>query len=549
MATNNVINLGQFTKGITNIKNYTDEKTRGLHFEEEVLRIPAETIQEAYDNRTNENSIKIPIGLDEEPNADVLDDLLADEGISSHVRYRISFMDEECEGYHTFTQTIEGVCNTDSSIQIFYIDPIEYGRYTYLNITDNFKTKEITDLVLTLVKDIDFSDAFDISEKGIILNNAQCNINYDSYNYNSRDIVNRGYLKYCNDELEKHSTFKSAIASAQANSIYNSSQVICEFESTNKSNTYCSISADYSDSNNKVKEQFGYYSTRPSKYRDNKIKINDKINIVLNYYSGGLKTDIYTSKVDNITGKIYSKTIKLDDEYNVLLEVFVDKYLKYNNDKTDILIEDDKYRTCFKITFDDDIPINKINSLLEDLDIYIEVCRLNTLTLDNEEEYVPTENYNPATKKYVDDAVQNVSSGEVDQLTDEELINALSESDYLIPINVEITSDGIPYFMNRVDIIDKNENNIYIEDVSHWYYPHINEDIYITQSIMDNGLKINIRHEPNDAYDYLETIKMDNVTLTKNEDYEYEKTDELISITLTKVTGNIYIKFNYPTSN
>lgn len=179
---------------------------------------------------------------------------------------------------------------------------------------------------------------------------------------------------------------------------------------------------------------------------------------------------------------------------------------------------------------------------------FYDTLKDKVITKDNIIEYTPTSDYNPVTKKYVDDAIQNVSSG-TDQLTDEELINALNESEFLIPINVEITGGGIPCLMNRVDIVDKDGNNIYSEDVSVWYYPHINEDIYITQSIMDNGLQINIRHEPDDTYDYLETIKMDNTTLTKNEDYEYEKTDEYMNITLAKVTGNIYIKFDYPTSN
>lgn len=410
MATNDAISLGQFTKGITNMKNYTDEKTSGLHFEEEVLRIPASTIQKAYDNRTdNSSTIEIPIGLDDIPDYDAFDEEDMDNGLdpsSSNIVYYISFMDEECIGYPTGSMDVNVIVKADYSIQIFNSDPENYSKCTWIRITDDFETKEITDLVLTIVKNISFSDAFDISDEGIVLNKGKTYISYDNAGYD--EIINRSCLDYIKNELKNYSYFKSTIASLQARNLYISPQR--KREEVRLAN-FLIIPADYSDKNNKTKCKI---ATTLYGFIDDEIpiKMNDIINFVLNY-KNNINTTL-SSKVINTTGLIYSETIKIEegiDDYEILLEIFADEWAKYNDDKTDIIIEDYEYYTAvIQMTFKDNISINIINDIIKKSEIYIEICRLNTLTLDNEEEYLPTLNYHPATKKYVDDNMKTLQS-------------------------------------------------------------------------------------------------------------------------------------------
>lgn len=603
-----IINIGQGSSDYAT-KKYVDDSIKPkdyIEFEETIFTIPASVIQEAYDNK-KVNSVYINFDL---PEFEVKRNAYNDEDyfpcLDTPLKYYITFAGEKAHGngYNTMSAT----CVQNDKISLF--SDINGERYGSINCTKVDMTN-ITDLILTLETKVKYSDLLDIqSNYGIpYVRLALDKIYVNGTPTENAHLTNKEYVdnKVANlvnsapktldtlnelaSALGNDANFATTVTNSLANKAdkeHTHSQYLTEHQSLNG---YAPLkSPSFTDSISMGRESGSSIGT-------NSVAMGESLRATGNYShaeGSGNKSTGNASHSEGI-GNNASGSASHAEGYQTTAS---GNYSHAQGQQTTALGDFSHAEGMGTRAEKDASHAEGIGSRA--LAVYSHAEGAQTMATgtcshvqgkyniaDTKEKYAHivgngmsdsnrsnahTLDWNGntwykgnvyiggtgqddvnakilATEEYVNNAIQNVSSGEVDQLTDKELINALSESNYLIPINVEITSNGIPYFMNRVDIIDKNENNIYIEDVSHWYYPHINEDIYITQSIMDNGLKINIRHEPNDAYDYLETIKMDNVTLTKNEDYEYEKTDELISITLTKVTGNIYIEFNYPTSN
>ena len=203
--------------------------------------------------------------------------------------------------------------------------------------------------------------------------------------------------KYVDDiskELQIDNDFRTAIAYNQAAAIKDKSIVI--FDNKLSGNISYSIDPDYSDENNKIQ---GKCAININKRLDS-IGVNDIISAVFKYKVNGEYNILKLhNKVASTTGVIQSCAVKSP---KMVFRVYANR--KINSDFTET--EDANY-CAILIAFAYSIPVETIIEIRDSLELYVDLCSLNTLTLDNEEEFIPTGNYNPATKKYVDDKKYN----------------------------------------------------------------------------------------------------------------------------------------------
>lgn len=208
-------------------------------------------------------------------------------------------------------------------------------------------------------------------------------------------------IDYIEDKSQKlliDSEFNSAIANSKASSIYNASIII--FNNTLIGNTTYDREADYTDENNKI---MGLSAININKILDN-VGSNDVLHIVLQYKVNG-EEKIYKSsnKIVDATGALSSKSISLSNNF-IILDIYANNICNSNFE-----FEEDSTKCCVRIKYAMNIPIETIDEIKNSLKMYIGLGSLNMLTLNNEEEFIPTLDYHPSTKKYVDDAVTNVT--------------------------------------------------------------------------------------------------------------------------------------------
>lgn len=129
-------------------------------------------------------------------------------------------------------------------------------------------------------------------------------------------------------------------------------------------------------------------------------------------------------------------------------------------------------------------------------------------------------------------------------ITNEEIIDTLSESDYLIPINIEINGFGgtTLYF---IKITDSHGDIILEQEFDDAMF---NFNMYITRNKMYGGLQIHIVHA---NYGHLNEVFMNDSIVSKGIDYEYIRTEDdnnkaITDITLSQITGDIYIGIPCP---
>lgn len=146
--------------------------------------------------------------------------------------------------------------------------------------------------------------------------------------------------------------------------------------------------------------------------------------------------------------------------------------------------------------------------------------------------------------KKVLDAINNkikLSISEV-SLTNDEIVDALSENDFLIPINIFVNPGNTTSLYKEITIYDKDYNTIYSkEDFDGRYNNPVSIDLFITQEIANNGIFIFVK-----CFDgELLYMTMNDNNLIENTDYEYinDEVDNInyIVISLTQVTGDIYM--------
>ena len=223
--------------------------------------------------------------------------------------------------------------------------------------------------------------------------------NKNEFGWKEKVSVNTNELatkKYVDDKIDN--SLSSADAKAIATGIYNTQLQI--FDGKLMDNVTYYQSADY----NVTPAKNGIYVININKTLDN-IGINDRVHIAYKYKLNGEEKTYATSwKIYATTGTIVS-TVAYFGSYQVLIEIVV------KQEYVDVLTTVDNANTCgISLAFHNSIPIDIINEIANSLEISLGIGSLNVLTLDNKEEYTPTLNYNPATKKYVDDTISNILS-------------------------------------------------------------------------------------------------------------------------------------------
>ena len=122
-----------------------------------------------------------------------------------------------------------------------------------------------------------------------------------------------------------------------------------------------------------------------------------------------------------------------------LVNLFFDFYLDKNYSFSNYEIIDSVGKCCFSFTLMNgndngdkkysEEEFLSIVEILKNAEITIYAAKKNVLTLDNATEYIPTGDYNPVTKKYVDDSVSTATTGvvkysEAQELTEEQKAQA-----------------------------------------------------------------------------------------------------------------------------
>lgn len=128
-------------------------------------------------------------------------------------------------------------------------------------------------------------------------------------------------------------------------------------------------------------------------------------------------------------------------------------------------------------------------------------------------------------------------------ITNEEIIDALSESDYLIPINISIDGGEGTRF-SYIKITDDNGGIVLEQEFDDSQF---NSNIYVTQDVAHQGLQIHIVHN---YYGYFSFLLMNDLIVSEGIDYEYIRTEDnnkaITDITLLEVTGDIDIEILTP---
>lgn len=218
-------------------------------------------------------------------------------------------------------------------------------------------------------------------------------------------------LYYLYNEID----FKSSISNIKARLLDNASIVI--FNDIFCNNVTYYTDPNYSDENNKIQ---GKYVININKTLDG-IGINDKLSVVLQYQlNGGYDIYKFNTTVANTTGVICSKLISLSNN-KVAVRIHADSKIN-----SDFSIENNVNYCAIEIIFASNMSVDIIKEIKDSLKMYVELSSLNILTLNNKEEYNPTDDYNPSTKKYVDDKIAGLVNSAPETLdTLNELASAL----------------------------------------------------------------------------------------------------------------------------
>lgn len=397
------------------------------------------------------------------------------------------------------------------SIKSYGIDDEELNKLLHDTILPKPKSTEEKELYADCLYNTDDSKLVTKEYVDSIINIGQGSSDYATKKYVDDTI---DYIEDKSQKLLIDSEFNSAIANSKASSIYNASIII--FNNTLIGNTTYDREADYTDENNKI---MGLSAININKILDN-VGSNDVLHIVLQYKVNG-EEKIYKSsnKIVDATGALSSKLISLSNNL-IILDIYANNICNSNFE-----FEEDSTKCCVRIKYAKNIPIETIDEIKNSLKMYIGLGSLNMLTLNNEEEFIPTLDYHPSTKKYVDDAIQNVLSGTVDQLTDEEFETILSENNY--PIMKQVTIKNIEEAYPSYMIINEED---------------VNTDTYITYTERQKPFSIIIRAGKQSGIS-LRSILMDGVEIQDNADLCSYNVDDYttLMITIPLVTEDVEI--------
>lgn len=143
----------------------------------------------------------------------------------------------------------------------------------------------------------------------------------------------------------------------------------------------------------------------------------DRLFINIKYIKNGVQKTANTNTIYALSAKNFNKVLENSD-FSILVTVVPDKQVNENLEEIDV-----KDKCYAKITFSRSSTEAEVK-MVDNGYMELYVANSNILKLDNTSPYTPTKDYNPATKKYVDDLVEISKTA---MCTDEEVDNMLNE--------------------------------------------------------------------------------------------------------------------------
>ena len=290
---------------------------------------------------------------------------------------------------------------------------------------------------------------FNRNEK-VILELAMSDSSDDCYTihrliYGYSDDLGACFLKsYYGDLVVESSDYQMAKINAKANSVYNTKMQV--FDGSVIYNATYIEEADYSTSPKKNAK----YAINIDKILDG-IGVNDVFTATFKCRAYGIDyTDSFTFDTGVSTGTIVSTAFTLAGGMAEIL-FKINAYKEYNSDFT--LIDSD-YCSIY-ITFSNDVSVELIDEIANSLELSVFLGSFRFLTLDNKEQYTPTADYHPATKKYVDEAVAN--SGENVDLSDYATIEYVEDTKDFLYTEMSECQNNFRYTTLNLGTITLNE--------------------------------------------------------------------------------------------
>ena len=112
----------------------------------------------------------------------------------------------------------------------------------------------------------------------------------------------------------------------------------------------------------------------------------------------------FAIKYENTLKCTKTSTLQINDSSDQIQLVFYkNRYFDENGE-----LVTDQSKCCVKIIYANTINTDEKVNFIDNLNLFLSVANSNSITKTNTTEYTPTGDYNPATKKYVDDRFVNI---------------------------------------------------------------------------------------------------------------------------------------------
>ena len=214
----------------------------------------------------------------------------------------------------------------------------------------------------------------------------------------NKEVATKEYVDETIENLQFDTDFELAKLRSRINQT--SDARITLFDCKLSENLYVAQDPDYSGDT----IIFGKYGMVSEKQVD-RLGTNDKISGVFKYVLDGQERTFSTVfNIYQTTGEIISSVFNLGDSADdqVLFEMLIDQEFEFGNGFN---LVDKQYACSCEITFNRYMSVERILEVKNSMEVFLYLSSPNYLPLDGREEYTPSADYQPATKKYVDEAV------------------------------------------------------------------------------------------------------------------------------------------------